>query len=486
MISRFNPPNQKPRIVRVRGSSGSTEQKVGVSQKDCAYIGFSSFERWPSKSSPLYHYSACLLKSIIKKHTGVDVESHGQYMGAFLGTTYRNDWSVGGTSYAMVAPTVINKIEFIRKYQRNEDLGSVNCYTDVAFTVDVFPTLTKTFHEMATEIAKGLLIHFAARPTANNNSDLAAAPELYGYHVVSIMDMHQTTKDGDTHATYYRHPIVRLDNQKVSIRCDTFIRVQNMTTGTNGNDTGLLGQNPLVMRMYHFKDPYPCIRRINLYNRQVPTNADGHTGDSYGSLLGLGGYQASALMCDINGDGIINIGARTAGIQGWERLPTSDMFTNLARVGRDRMNPDEIKYHRMKFKFYGYINRFFKGYIGASVSSESGETETKPAVMMLPNESNNVLGTHDMFAFQHYMPDPSVATMDSIELHVLVKRYTNVSLGPRLRKNMLPYRQDQWGGENTTIEATVVPAGYEPAPAGAIPKDDATADNDMMKDSVMI
>lgn len=486
-IARFVPPNKRPRVVRVKGSAGSTELEFSTKQAESAYFGVTSFERWPGNSSPLYHYAASVLRSIIKKHCGIDVESHGQYMKTFFGHAWKIETSPLGAPTAMTSGSPIYSIQFLSKYQRNEGGYHGECWTEKAFDLIVGSpsAMEVTFHSKASELAVQLLNLYCTRPTDAPTGDTAAVRELYGYHVVSVQDF-----VSNTNFVFYKHPVVRLDNQKVTMKVHTYIRCQNLThavSGTTGTKSfDAYGQNPLSVRLFHFKDPHPKLRRINYYDKQVAPNADGGSGLGFGFLQTFGGQNAAAvLMVDANGDGIIRPIDNTTGVNGIKRIPGPEIFTNCSRWSKGMMRPDEIRTHELYFYFHGYINKFFAGYIGGSIGTESGETDTKPAVIMMPSDSNNLLGTHCLFAFQQFMSNPESdgVSIDQIHLDVNVKRYTHVYLGGRTHAGMLPYKQDEWGPGGGTVEGVAIPANYDPPPATQAKTDGpgTSTDNDIMQ-----
>lgn len=475
-ISKFKFPSKRPQRSRFDGSRGSLDYVWNQAGKEAAHFGVSSFERWVSRSSPLYHLACVLLKDIFKRYARVDVESHSQNLRALLGIgTHQNVTDV--TTRLRMVP--IAEIVWMYKTMANE--GSSPAITGVAFvssTVSGQEVRNITFSEFAMEVARGLHYNFARSPLLSYSSNAYSIRRLFGVSVQGI-----TWDDGAANTNIYRqvHPPVRYDNRMVNIKCYTTIRVQNQTHPMYISTIGEgkrenIGQNPVKNKIMYFGDPFPILRGFQGVRPYVVTTGAGSTG-AFDSIGGQGGY---AYVQDYNGDGIIKPSSTT--VTGWEKLPTDDMFTNMRKSSYNMMQVDEIKTIPLSFKFYGLINDFFAGFTGADPGGfvdPAAALNTNVAIAVVNDPHIKLHGTHLMFSFEKYMPDtPAAATESDVTVEVLVRRTSSVSLGRSRKERMLPFRAFETK-EALTLDNQTIAAGTKVLAEKAAVTDDVTAGEQM-------
>jgi len=415
-------PKRKPKIQKDKyalyGSRGRIEHTGIINRQNVNYIGFVSMIRDPTNQNAVgsvtYHVAAALLRHILKKHFHIDVEYPMQKFEQF------------GPVGATATIPGIEKIDFYYKQTNQGTLATTPVPTyGVGYTLQI--TLTKTFFDMAKEIAENVICgkNFGARGNPGQLEESQYANrELYGY---GFEERSAPIGGGVSHFVY--NSPFRLDTQYVDIDSKMTCFLQNITPSDGGsNATDQVDVNPLKVRMFYFDHPNPVTRHfIGVDNTDNATPANP--------------FRFWKLMHDRNGDGLIIPDAAITGgdanlIQIGAQMPTADMFMNCKRTDGFILAPGEIKKFGLNYKFNGTLPAFIKSLKLLPLPGPE-ITGTLPQYQPDIQEYSKAAGTSILFAFDRLLATGTNSVVVNYERIMSTKAI----LTKRKKITMLPLQQ---------------------------------------------
>lgn len=383
--------------------------------------------------SPWFLLSMAILRKILKRHYGVNVTHADQYFDMLVPPVYQTQ----GLLLVENTPRLVN-ITFY--YKVVTDNGIIS-YSD-AFTQTMPTTLAaadaRTIGAVAATLATNLRDQFGynySQTVAGGTSKLSETNprELYGYSICEMISMSgpDGTQSLNDPTNRVQSPVLRLDNMIVNMKFTTKIRIQNISpaqyrgsgvaadaTAYDGADA--LEHNPLVGKLYHFGDPYaqvsPKILRV-AHNNGAP----GITSMTDMSVFGK----------DTTADGIVRVQGG-GDLYALRHIPTPDMFMNCRGYSLVKLMPGEMKTHKQKFVFNGFINKLINGL--TYTATYSGATGWSGAYR---DGSSNGFGTFDLFCLEDYNGAHQGGTTDpTIRISYQVNRFGSCAIVKQVQEGM--------------------------------------------------
>lgn len=385
-------------IYALRGSRGQSERNIdAVSQRDVAYIGFSSLPRGGTDgsgnywhTSPMVHLAMAILRMAFKKQYNAEIESPEQMI---------RDLNL----FMNLIPAQQLDPQSVRLWYREYPNSVTTTGSSIQPTYtpsgSVLLPMSSRIVDIVLPLANMLAgPDFGAQGPVNDHTR-----ELYGIQFIEY--------DQGAGADVVK-PIIRLDDMYCKVNVKQVIYIQNQTKSDSDNtQINVIDSNPIKGRIYSFNDPNPIIKH---YYKSTPLTTN-----------------EWKLMADVNGDGIIYPDATIGNtlISPWNQLPTGDCFTNMKRYTNISLAPGEMKKYVLTFKFNGLIAAFIRGQYNYTKSG-TGTGQVITGRVFGPK----ALGTSVLFAFEKRL---STGTGD-VEVAVQQHTFTSaVTLGRR-KKTMLP------------------------------------------------
>lgn len=304
-------PLHKPGFSRVVKNGFVQEKQYSGEQhmKDCLYVGASSYNE-----SDL-HYAICV--SIVRKYY---------------------------TSYAQAPQEFENVEAIITPSKANESvaLRCVNVQKAPQNTTDVFNlagvTLGAAASLLQTKMVERWLEGYVPAAMFGN----------FGYH---------DTTDNDA---YLIGGQMNLEDMVFSCWSRTYMNIQATTKADDGSSfTTDITQNPLVGKLFYFKDKLPDIRPdVGLLSFGGGTIAAEDWGAKY-----LNEHRIAAPYItpgQVAAPPVTELSAIPVG--SWKSVPLANAFRNVLKEGYVQLDPSNIKRSQIRFKFVGKLIDWMKQY----------------------------------------------------------------------------------------------------------------------------
>lgn len=426
--------------VSLYGSRGQCEHNFQTQSSptqtafDVGYTGFLSMIRDPTTTSTAfgsisYHAAASLLRHILKKHCGVNVELHTQTMQDLIPAYYANPKGSVMLESISTGPLDIAKVEFIYRDDTNPSTPTYG----TGYTLDFTSRNTDQFYTVAQVIAKQVITSsmFGARTSYTTPGGYAETDNriLYGYRVTKFLDWNNLQTNGTVNEAtdvYRITQIYRLDNFTIHAKSTSVIYFQNNTVNDTGNTNyTTTDSHPIRGRIFHFKAAIPNLRTV-----QTITNAT----SGYGTITTAG--NPANIFNDNNYDGIAlptaaNVAAISPG--NFKQIPKTDQFITPCTYQDFNLAPGESKKIILKFKFNGKLNKFIQG-MGLPPGTRDTLAVNETSTVYTPDSSPtcNAMGTYLLFAFDKMLSTgsagPNMLFQRTMHTSAYIKKRTTPSL----------------------------------------------------------
>lgn len=155
-----------------------------------------------------------------------------------------------------------------------------------------------------------------------------------------------------------------LSRVKLHYTCKTMMNIQATTKSDDGSSlTTDITQNPLVGKLFYFKDKLPNVdpRRFN-------------AGQDWGKYLSEHRLVAPYITPGTVGSTVSGTNAQPTGA--WKSVPLATMFGNCIKEGPVSMDPSTIKRAMIRFSFHGRWEDWLKQFTRFDAANGSGVNDT--------------------------------------------------------------------------------------------------------------
>lgn len=209
-------------------------------------------------------------------------------------------------------------------------------------------------------------------PVLTAASDLATGfinRWLEGYKPVRLMQVYEY-HDESAAPQVMVSGAMNLEDLIISCWSKTLMNIQATTKADDGSSyTTDITQNPLVGKLFYFKDKYPEVRPDSVVAGITST------ADNWGSLYLTNSRLAHPYITpgQVAAPPVTAVSAQPTG--SWRSVPIADMFRNVVSEGYVHLDPSNIKRCQIRFKFVGTIESWLKQFTRFDASEALGTND---------------------------------------------------------------------------------------------------------------
>lgn len=325
--------------------------------------------------SPYFMAGATLLRYILKKTYGTNVESGYQAMHTLV--PMHTNTVLGVNQAQPIRITLANirlfvQIDSPHANQIQRGVTPVTGMTGINLQesdVTVYPT--NSFYQQAAVLGNALMNStaehqdIAAGQIETGNQGIRLVRNnwnlLYGY---SLCEVEGVSANGAFTETNYRYsPIQKIKDLQIDYRIVTKVNMQNQTSSATSTDKTIdsVENNPLTGKILHFNTALPVLNTSVFTHGVLSTTADMGKGVPMPNDTHMAQVWTSLGVYDKNNDGIMfNTKSPSDDIPSLRQLPATDYYANCSGYQPTKISPGEITSFSLVTEFKGSLSQFLR------------------------------------------------------------------------------------------------------------------------------